>query len=173
MHHIYKRTRRRRKEGKGKEKGRARTTAEPMVVHLAGVALDGEVLGGALEQAEGLGRDHDVGGVGAAGPFLAVGAVAEGRGGGFARELVLDGRAHAGAFGHGGRSFGEKEKETEKEKEKEREKDGEMERCFVGTGEVDLGRGRGRLFERGDDGLFGERDEGRGYESLSRVSQKQ
>ena len=71
-----------------------------MVVHLAGVALDVVVLGAALDDLELLAGDDDVGGVGAAGPLLAVGAVAEGRGHGVAAEFVLDGRAHAGSFDH-------------------------------------------------------------------------
>ncbi len=55
-----------------------------MLVDLARVA-DGVVgLGGALCDVEGGAGDDDVGGVGGAGPFLAVGAVAEGGCCGFA-----------------------------------------------------------------------------------------
>ena len=79
-----------------------------MVVHLAGIAFDVVVLGAAFGEMEDLARDHDVGGVGAPGPFLAVGAVAEGGGHGFAGEFILDGGAHAGAFGHfGGNGSGD------------------------------------------------------------------
>lgn len=80
----------------------AHTAAEPVVVHLARIALDVVVLRAAFGDVEGFARDHDVGGVGATGPLLAVGAVAEGGGHGFAGELILDSRAHAGAFGHFG-----------------------------------------------------------------------
>lgn len=73
-----------------------------MVVHLARVALDAVVFGTALGHVEVLARDDDVGGEGAAGPLLAVGAVAEGRDHGLAAVFVRDGGAHAGAFGHGG-----------------------------------------------------------------------
>lgn len=74
-----------------------------MVVDLARVAFDLVALGRAFDDFEVLARDHDVGGVGAAGPFLAVGAVAEGRDHGFAGVFVLDCGAHAGAFCHFGR----------------------------------------------------------------------
>ena len=76
------------------------TAAEPMVVHFAGVAFDVVVFGAAFDDFETCAWDDDVGGVGAAGPFLAVGAVAEGRHHGFARVFVLDGGAHTGAFSH-------------------------------------------------------------------------
>ena len=69
-----------------------------MIVHLAGVAFDVVMFRRSLDDLEILTRDHDVGGVGAAGPFLAVGAVAEGGDRGFAGEFVLDGGAEAGAF---------------------------------------------------------------------------
>ena len=90
---------------KGKQGEREHTTAEPMVIHLAGIALDVIMLRGALGDLEGVAGDDNVGGVGAAGPFLAVGAVAEGRDGGLARVFILDGGAHAGAFGHGGQGL--------------------------------------------------------------------
>ena len=97
-------------KGNGKGKGRERgilyylTAAEPMVVHLAGIAFDVVVLGTAFDDLELFAGDDDVGGVGAAGPLLAVGAVAEGRGHGFAAEFVLDGGAHAGTFDHFGQT---------------------------------------------------------------------
>ena len=81
-----------------------RTTAEPVIVHLARVAFDVVMLRRSLDDFEILARDHDVGGVGATRPFLAVGAVAEGGDHGFAGVLVLDGGAHAGAFRHGERT---------------------------------------------------------------------
>lgn len=79
------------------------TAAEPVVVHLARIALDAVVFRSAFGDAEVFARDHHVGGVGAAGPFLAVGAVAEGRDHGLAGVFVRDGGAHAGAFCHVGR----------------------------------------------------------------------
>ncbi len=74
-----------------------------MIVHLSGVAFDVVVFGSAFDDFEVFARDHDVGGVGAAGPFLAVGAVAQGRDHGVAGVFVFDGGTHAGAFGHFGR----------------------------------------------------------------------
>lgn len=90
------------REGVGKGRGgkNAHTTTKPMIVHLARIALDLVVLGLAFDYLEAVARDDDVGGAGPAGPFLTVGAVAEGRDHGFARVFVLDGRAHAGAFCH-------------------------------------------------------------------------
>lgn len=79
-----------------------RTAAEHMVVHLAGIAFDVVMFRGSFDDVEVFAWDDDVGGVGATGPFLAIGAVAEGCGHGFAGILVLDGRAHAGAFCHCG-----------------------------------------------------------------------
>ena len=76
-----------------------------MVVHLARFAFDVVILGRSLDDFEILARDHDVGGVGAAGPFLAVGAVAEGGDHGFAGVFVFDGGAQAGAFRHGERTW--------------------------------------------------------------------
>ena len=75
-----------------------------MIVHLARIAFDIIILRRSLDDFEILARDHDIGGVGAAGPFLAVGAVAEGRDHGFTGVFVLDGRAQAGAFSHGERT---------------------------------------------------------------------
>lgn len=77
-----------------------RTTAEPVIVHLARIAFDVVILRRSLDDLEVLARDHDVGGVGAAGPFLAVGAVAEGGDHGFAGEFVLNGGAQTGTFRH-------------------------------------------------------------------------
>ena len=81
-----------------------RTTAEPVIVHLARIAFDIVILRRSLDDFEILARNHDIGGVGAAGPFLAVGAVAEGGDHGFAGVFVLDGGAQTGAFGHGERT---------------------------------------------------------------------
>ncbi len=76
------------------------TAAEPMVVHLAAVAFDVVILRAALCDFEIFARDDEVGGVGAPGPFLAVGAVAEGSDHGLAGIFVGDFAAHAGAFSH-------------------------------------------------------------------------
>ncbi len=73
-----------------------------MVIHLARITLDVVMLGRSFDDFEIFARDHDIGGVCATGPFLAVGAVAEGCDHGFASVFILDGRAHAGAFGHDG-----------------------------------------------------------------------
>ena len=81
-----------------------RTTAEPVIVHLARIAFDIVILRRSLDDFEILARDHDIGGVGAAGPFLAIGAMAEGGDHGLTRVFVLDGGAQAGAFGHGERT---------------------------------------------------------------------
>ena len=62
-----------------------------MIIHLPRIALDVEVLGTPLDDAEFPARHDHVGGVGAAGPFLAVGAVAEGCGLRGAVVFVLDG----------------------------------------------------------------------------------
>ena len=75
-----------------------------MVIDLAGIAFDLVAFGAAFDDFEVFARDDDVGGVGATGPFLAVGAVAEGCHHGFAGVFVLNGGAHAGAFCHCGRS---------------------------------------------------------------------
>ena len=90
----------------GMKKGKKRTAAEPVVVHLAGIAFDVVMLRGTFGDFEGLGGDDKVGGVGAAGPLLAVGAVAEGCDAGLAGVFILDGGAHAGTFGHDGRFGG-------------------------------------------------------------------
>lgn len=63
---------------------RAAGRAEPVLVDLAGRAFCVVVFGAAFGDLEGVARDDDVGGVGCACPLLAVGAVAEGRGGGLA-----------------------------------------------------------------------------------------
>ena len=55
---------------------------------------------------EGFRRDDKVGGVSAAGPLLAVGAVAESCDAGLAGVFILNGGAHAGTFGHDGRFGG-------------------------------------------------------------------
>ena len=81
-----------------------RTTAEPVIVHLARIAFHVVILGRSLDDFEILAGDHDIGGVSAAGPFLAVGAVAESGDHGFTGVFVLDGGAQAGAFGHGERT---------------------------------------------------------------------
>lgn len=47
-----------------------------MIVHLSAITLDVIMFGTALADFKVLARDDDVGGVGATGPFLAVGAVA-------------------------------------------------------------------------------------------------
>ena len=86
--------------------GKKRTTAEPVIVHLAGIAFDVIMLRGALGDLEDFAWDDNVGGVGAAGRFLAVGAVAEGGDSGLARVFVLNGGAHAGTFGHDGQGLG-------------------------------------------------------------------
>ena len=76
-----------------------------MIVHLARIAFDVVMFRRSLDDLEIRTRDHDVGGVGAAGPFLAVGAVAEGSDHRFAGEFVLDGGAQAGTFRHCGRTW--------------------------------------------------------------------
>ena len=75
-----------------------------MIVHLARIAFDIVMLRRSLDDFEILARDHDVGGIGPAGPLLAVGAVAEGGDHGFDGILVLDGGAQAGTFRHGERT---------------------------------------------------------------------
>ena len=89
---------------RGKIFNSRRTTAEPVIVHLARIAFDIVMLRRSLDDFEILARDHDVGGIGPAGPFLAVGAVAEGGDHGFDGILVLDGGAQAGTFRHGERT---------------------------------------------------------------------
>ena len=86
----------------GRVKSEILTPTEPMVIHLPRIPLDGVVLGTPLDDVEFLARHDHVGGVGAAGPFLAVGAVAEGGGLGGAGVLVRDGGAEAGSFDHFG-----------------------------------------------------------------------
>lgn len=67
------------------------TTTEPMIVHLSRIAFDAVVFRTAFDDFERVPGDDDVGGVGAAGPFLAVGAVAEGRDHGLTGIFILDG----------------------------------------------------------------------------------
>lgn len=69
----------------------AAVAAEPVFVDLARVALGVVGFGGALGHFEGLARHDYVGGVGCAGPFLAVGAVAEGGGFGLAYGGLVQG----------------------------------------------------------------------------------
>ena len=83
--------------------GKKHTTAEPMVIHLAGVAFDVIMLGRSLGDFEVCAWDHNVGGIGATRPFLTVGAVAQGCEFGLSGEFILDSGTHAGAFGHCGR----------------------------------------------------------------------
>ena len=78
-------------ENKKKGRGARHATAEIVIVHLARIALDVVVFGRAFEDFEIVAGDHYVGGVGATGPFLAVGAVAEGCQHGLGREFVLNG----------------------------------------------------------------------------------
>ena len=76
--------------GLGKEEGREkRTTAEPMIIHLATVSFDVIILRFPFCDLEVFSRYDDVGGAGAAGPFLTVEAVAAAEGGGGG--LVWDG----------------------------------------------------------------------------------
>ena len=71
-----------------------------MVVHLARVAFDVVVFRASFDDFEILaGHDH-VRGVGAAGPFLAVRAVAQGCYHRLAGVFIADSAAHAAAFGH-------------------------------------------------------------------------
>lgn len=71
-----------------------------MIVHLAGIAFDVIMFGTAFDDLETFARDYDIGGVGATGPFLAIGAVTQGCHHGFAGVFVLDGGAHAGTLCH-------------------------------------------------------------------------
>lgn len=71
-----------------------------MIVQLPRIPLEREMFRCPLGDFEPRARDHDVGGVGAGAPFLAVGAVAQGCGHGVAGVGVGDGAAHAGAGGH-------------------------------------------------------------------------
>lgn len=85
------------REGKTKQ---TPTTTKPIILHLPRIPLELVILRTPLEDLEGVAWDDDVGRVGATGPFLAVGAVAEGRDCGLGCEFVFDGRTHAGAFCH-------------------------------------------------------------------------
>ena len=71
-----------------------------MIVHLPAIALDAIILRAPLRDFEVGARDHDVGRVGAAAPFLAVGAVAERRDLRGAGVGIGDGAAEAGACCH-------------------------------------------------------------------------
>lgn len=88
------------RNGRKKKEPAKRTPTKPMLIHLPRIPLDLETLRTPLDDFKRLPRHDDVGRVGAAGPFLTVGAVAEGRDGGVARVGVFDCGAEAGAFCH-------------------------------------------------------------------------
>lgn len=71
-----------------------------MIIHFPAIAFDVEVFGSAFGDFKIFAWDDDVGGVAAAGPFLAVEAMAEGGDCRFAGVFVGDFAAHAGAFCH-------------------------------------------------------------------------
>lgn len=77
-----------------------------MIVHVARITFDFAVLRTAFDDLEIFAQDTDVGAVSATGPFLAVGAVAQGREHGLAGILVLDGGTQAGTFCHFWRTDG-------------------------------------------------------------------
>ena len=68
-------------QGKVEWKGGNLTTTKPMIVHLPAITFDVVIFWFALRDLEGFARDDYVGGARAAGPFLAVEAVASVRGG--------------------------------------------------------------------------------------------